>query len=175
MPITSKMHIRGTMSNSNKLESSTDIETRNSDSWESNMPNTVIKSVVTQSVKIISNLWIRSVISKGLKYRFPSNTEVYKCRGIIGRCFKRQHVEPNTVYVWKLSIFNMIDKWISFCSNDPKRVALTPSPSMTRESIKFARESNFNRLCWFPIGSEKVSLNNFFYTESKRSTYPSKI
>ena len=77
-------------------------------------------------MKIINVARIRSVISKGPKYRFPAIIDFNKCRETIAsalndyctRWCKRQHVESNALNNWKLKIFKIIDECVLFYSNN---------------------------------------------------------
>ncbi|MCU7801044.1 MAG: hypothetical protein KZQ70_13130 [gamma proteobacterium symbiont of Lucinoma myriamae] len=78
-------------------------------------------------MKIIADARIRSIISKGPKYRFPSLIDFNKCRLQIAeallefckRWCKREYVESSALNDWKLSIFKIIDQRISFYSKNP--------------------------------------------------------
>ena len=70
---------------------------------------------------------MRSIISKGPKYRFPApHIDFTKCREAIAKALndyctrwcKREHVESNALNKWKLNIFQIIDKRISFYLNN---------------------------------------------------------
>ena len=77
-------------------------------------------------MKIITDSRIRSVISKGPKYRFPAHIDFNKCRETIAsalnvyctRWCKRKHVESNALNNWKLKIFKIIDERVLFYSNN---------------------------------------------------------
>ena len=76
-------------------------------------------------MEIITDSRIRSVISKGPKYRF--HIDFNKCRETIAsalndyctRWCKREHVESNALNNWKLKIFKIIDERVLFYSNNP--------------------------------------------------------
>ena len=69
---------------------------------------------------------MRSIISKGPKYRFPAHINFTKCREAIAKAIndyctrwcKREHAESNALNNWKLNIFQIIDKLISFYLNN---------------------------------------------------------
>ena len=92
--------------------------------------------------KIISDSRIRSIISKGPKYGFPSHLDFKKCREAIAgalndyctRWCKREYVESNALNNWKLNIFQIIDKRISLCSNNPDQ--LPPRPKFSFRHLK---------------------------------------
>ena len=78
--------------------------------------------VITGNLKIIPDSRIRNIVSKGPKYRFPSQIDFNRCREEIAsalndfgnRWCKRESVECNAMKEWKLSIFNIVDKRIKF-------------------------------------------------------------
>ena len=69
---------------------------------------------------------IRNIISKGPKYQFPSNIYFNKCREEIAaalnefgnRWYKREYVEHKALKQWKLSILKLVNKRISFYSQN---------------------------------------------------------
>ena len=121
--------IRNTIFYFNKLVSDLDIETNSLDSWEckdSKFCYQPTGHIVTGNLKIISDSIIRSFISKGPKYRFPAHIDFTKYREAIAKALndyctcwcKREHVESNALNNWKLNIFQIIDKRISFYLNN---------------------------------------------------------
>ena len=78
--------------------------------------------IITRNLKIISDSRIRSIISKGPTYRLPSQIDFNKCREEIAvalnefckRWCRREHVECNALNSWKISIFNIIEKNVSY-------------------------------------------------------------
>ena len=88
-------------------------------------------------MKIISDSRIRSIISKGQKYRLPSQIDFNKCKEEIAvalnefckRWCRREKVECNALNSWKVCIFNIIEKHISFYSNNPD--LLPPKPKIS--------------------------------------------
>ena len=98
--------------------------------------------IITRNLKIISDSRICSIISKGPKYRLPSQINFNKCREEIAvalnefcnrRC-RREHVECNALNSWKISIFNIIVKSISFYSKNLN--LLPPKPKLTFRHLK---------------------------------------
>ena len=91
-------------------------------------------------MKTISDSRIRSIISKGPKYRFPTHIDIKKCREAIAgalnnyctRWCKREHVESNALSNWKLNIFQIVDKRISFNSNNLDLLPTKPKFSLRR-------------------------------------------
>ena len=74
--------------------------------------------IITGNLKIISDSRIRSIISKGPKYRLPSQIDFNKCTEEIAvalnefckRWCRREHAECNALNSWKISIFNIIEE-----------------------------------------------------------------
>ena len=94
--------------------------------------------VITGSLKIISDSRIRSIIEKGPKYRFPVQIDFQKCREKIAgslnefcnRWCKREHVECDALKDWKLNIFKIMDRRISFYSQNTNMLPCKPKISL---------------------------------------------
>ena len=91
--------------------------------WVSKYVYPAADHVITGNLRIIFDSRIRSIIAKGPKYRFP----VHKtCREKIAeslneycnRWCKREHVEGDTLKDWKVNIFKIIDRPVSFYSHN---------------------------------------------------------
>ena len=75
-------------------------------------------------LNVIPDARVRNIISKGLKYRFPSKIDFPKCRrgmnaslnDFNNRWCKRENVEPDALKEWNINIFKIIDTRISFYS-----------------------------------------------------------
>ena len=73
--------------------------------------------MITGNLIVIPDARVRNIISKGPKYRFPSNIDFPKCRNEISasldgfsyRWCKRKNVEPDALKEWKIIIFKIID------------------------------------------------------------------
>ena len=69
--------------------------------------------IIARDLKIIADSRIRSILCKGPKYMFPSQSNFNKCReeitGLLqefyNRWCKREHVESNALNTWKTTIF----------------------------------------------------------------------
>ena len=93
--------------------------------------------VITGNLKIISDSRIRSIIAKGPKYSFPVKINFQKCREKIAaslnencnRWCKREHVECVALKDWKLNIFKIIDRRISFYSQNTNMLPRKPKIS----------------------------------------------
>ena len=68
--------------------------------------------MITGNLNVIPDARVRNIISKGPKYRFPSNIDFPKCRreiaaslnGFRNRWCKQENVEPGAVKEWKINI-----------------------------------------------------------------------
>ena len=133
--------IRNTILNFNKLVSDLDIET-SSPEKDSKFCYQPAGHIVTGNLKIITDSQIRSVISKGPKYRFPDHIDFNKCRETIAsasnnyntRWCKREHVEYNALNNWKLKIFKINDERVLFYSNNLD--LLPPKPKLSFRYLK---------------------------------------
>ena len=73
----------------------------------------------------------------GPKYRFPVHIDFQKCREKIAASlneycnlwFKREHVEGDALKDWKLNIFKIIDRRISFYSHNINMLPRKPKIS----------------------------------------------
>ena len=73
--------------------------------------------MISGNLNVIPDARVRNIISKGLKYKFPSNIDFPKCRREIAaslndfsnRWCKQENVEPDALKEWKINIFKIID------------------------------------------------------------------
>ena len=82
--------------------------------------------LITGNINVNPDARVHNIISKGTKYRFPSNIDFPKCRREItaslndftyffsNRWCKRENVEPDALKEWKINIVKIIDTCISF-------------------------------------------------------------
>ena len=69
--------------------------------------------MITGNLNVIPDARVRNIISKGPKYRFPSNIDFPKCHREIAaslndfsnRWYKWENVEPDALKEWKINIF----------------------------------------------------------------------
>ena len=98
--------------------------------------------VITGNLKIIPDSRIHNIVSKGPKYRFPSQIDFNRCREEIAsvlndfgnRWCKRESVGCNAMKEWKLSIFNIVDTRIKFYSQNTN--LLPPKPKSSFRHLK---------------------------------------
>ena len=83
--------------------------------------------MITGNLIVIPDSRVRYTISKGPKYRFPSNIDLPKCwreiaaslNDFSNRLCKRENVEMlNALKEWKINILKIIDTCISFYSRN---------------------------------------------------------
>ena len=68
--------------------------------------------MITGNLNVIPDARVHNIISKGPKYRFPSNVDFPKCRREIAASFndlsnrwcKWENVEPDALKEWKINI-----------------------------------------------------------------------
>ena len=158
--------IRNTIPNFSKLVSELDIETSSPDSWEckdSKFCYQPAGHIFTGNLKIISDSRIRSIISKGPKYSFPAHNDVTKCFDVTAKVLndyckrwcKRQHIEPNALNNWKLNIFQIIDKRISFYLNNLD--LLPPRPKFSFRHLKQGIQEFYRKYVLVP--ADKAANN----------------
>ena len=124
--------------NFNKIVS--DIDSKTPASWDCQNSNYLYPPaghVITGNLNVIPDARVRSIISKGPKYRFPSNIDFSKCRREIAaslndfsnRWCKQENVEPDALKEWKINIFKIIDTRISFYSRNTHLLSSKPKSS----------------------------------------------
>ena len=82
--------------------------------------------VITGNQNIIPDARVCNIISKGPKYRFPSNIDFPKCRREIAACLndfsnrwcKWKNVKPDALKEWKINICKIIDTSILYYSRN---------------------------------------------------------
>ena len=82
--------------------------------------------MIKSNLYVIPDARVRNIISKGPKYRLPSNIDFPKCRKEItaslndfsNRWRNQENVEPDALKDWKINIFKIIDTRISFYSRN---------------------------------------------------------
>ena len=131
--------------NFNKIVNDLDIDSNTPASWDCKNSNYLYPSaghVITGNLNVIPDARVRNIISKGPKYRFPSNIDFSKCRNEIAgslndfsnRWCKRENVEPDALKEWKINIFKIIDTRISFYSRNSH--LLPPKPKSSFSHLK---------------------------------------
>ena len=109
------------------------------------------------NLKNITDSRIRSVISKGPKYRSPAHIDFNKCRETIAsslndyctRWCKREHVESNALNNWKLKIFKIIDERVLFYSNNLD--LLPPKPKLSFRYLKQGIQECHRKYVWLQL------------------------
>ena len=112
---------------------------------------------------IITNSRIQNIISKGPKYRYPSNIDFNKCREELAaalnefgnRWCKREYVENAALKEWKLSVLRILNKRISFyCQNTN---LFPPKPKTSLRHLKLSIQEFHRKYILAP--SDKAANN----------------
>ena len=106
------------------------------------------------------------MIAKGPKYRFPVHIDFQKCREKIAaslneycnRWCKRDHVECDALKDWKLNIFKIIDRRISFYSQNTKM--LPRKPKISYRYLKLGIEEFYRKFVLVPTRESTHSSCN---------------
>ena len=122
--------------------------------------------IIIGNLKIIPISRIRNIISKGQKYRFPSNIDFNKCREEVAaalnefdnRWCKRQYVENETLKEWKKSILRIVNRRISFYCQNP--YLLPPKPKTFLRHIKLGIQEFHRKYVSAP--ADKAANNVIF-------------
>ena len=84
--------------------------------------------MITGNLNVIHDARVRNIISKGPKYRFPSNIDFPKYRREIAASFndfsnrwcKRENVVPDALKEWKINILKLLTLVFQFTLLPPK-------------------------------------------------------
>ena len=98
--------------------------------------------MITGNFDIIKDKRLRSLLTKGPKYRLPNLISFDKCRVQVAEALedfatkwcRREHAEPNALSNWKKEIFDIVDKRISFYKSNPD--LLPPKPKFSYRHLK---------------------------------------
>ena len=119
--------------------------------------------VIIDNLNVIPDARVRNIISKGPKYRFPSNIDFSKCRREIAaslndlsnRWCNRKNVEPDALKEWKINIFKIIDTPISFYARNTH--LLPPKPKSSFRLCK--RGSQYFHMNYVLVPEDKAADN----------------
>ena len=122
--------------------------------------------MITGNLNAIPDARVRNIISKGPKYRFPSNIDFPKCRREIAASLndfsnhwcKWKNVEPDELKEWKINIFEIIDTRISFYSRNTH--LLLPKPKSSFRHLK--RVIQDFHMNYVLVPADKVANNVVF-------------
>ena len=115
---------------------------------------------MTGNLRIISDSRIRSIIAKGPKYRFPVHIDFQKCREKIAAslneyCNRWCKFECDALKDWKLNIFKIIDRRISFYSHNTNM--LPRKPKISYRYLKSGIEEFYSKFVLVP--TDKAANN----------------
>ena len=105
--------------------------------------------VITGNFDIIKDNRLRTLLTKGPKYRMPSFIDFDSCRSLIAESIqefsvkwcRREHADECALSDWKKKIFDIIDTHIAFYKSNSH--LLPPKPRVTHRFLKQAI-SNFH-------------------------------
>ena len=111
--------------------------------------------MITGNLNVNPDARVRNIISKGPKYRFPSNIDFLKCRREIAaslndfnnRWCKQENDEPDALKEWKINILKIIDSHILIYSRNTH-----PLPPNLNLLLVFSNEVSKIFICtlfWF--------------------------
>ena len=103
----------------------------------------VADNIITGNLKQNADSRIRNRISKGPKYRFPSDIDINKCREEVAaalnefgnRWCKREYVEHAALKEWKPRILRRVNKRISFYCKNTNLLPPKPKASLCHLKI----------------------------------------
>ena len=132
--------IRSTIFNFNKIVNDIDIDSNTPRNSYYLYPSA--GHVITGNLNVIPDARVRNIISKGPKYRIPSNIDFAKCRREIAaslndfgnRWFKQENVKPDALKEWMINILKIIDTHILFYSRN--KHLLPPKPKFSFRHLK---------------------------------------
>ena len=161
-----KKPIRGTIFNYNKIVADLNINDNMPESCDctaSKFCYAPVGHVLTGDFSIIKDKRLRSLLSKGPKYRIPSLIDFNTCREKIAEALqtfsnkwsRREHAEPNSLSDWKKRIFNIIDNRVTFYSSNEH--FLPPKPKTTYRYLKKALQEFHSKYVFVP--ADKASNN----------------
>ena len=126
--------------------------------------NVAVSRIVSDvfASRLITDSRIRSVISKGPKYRFPAHIDFNKCQETIAsalnyyctRWCKQEHAESNALNNWKLKIFKIIDERVLFYSDNLD--LLPPKPKLSFRYLKQGIQE-FHRKCVLALADKAAN------------------
>ena len=133
-----KKPTRGLISNYNKIDSDFNINTSTPTQCDYSTSKFCYEPaghIVTGNLNVIKDKRIRNLISKGPKYRIPSNIDFDACRQNIAeslvdfcaRWCKREHTDETALSTWKKEIFRIIDLRVKFYSHNPSLLPRRPT------------------------------------------------
>ena len=130
---------------------------------------------------MIPDARVRNIISKGPKYRFPSNIDFPKCRREIAaslndlrnRWCKQENVEPDALKEWKINIFKIIDTCISFYFRNTH--LLPPKPKSSFRHPKRGIQDFQMNYAFVPANKAAVKLKKIKTKFLRCTGYPNSI
>ena len=158
--------VRGLIFNYNKVVRDLNIDTNSPDSCDcssSKFCYAPAGHVITGNFDIIKDKHLRSLLTKGPKYRLPDLIDFDKCRIQIAEAIQsfakrwcgREHAEPRALSEWKKQIIDIMDKRISFYTSNPD--LLPRKPKVSYRDLKSSIQKFHSKYVLVP--ADKASNN----------------
>ena len=158
--------VRGLIFNYNKIVRDLNIDTNSPDSCDcssSKFCYAPAGHVITGNFDIIKDKHLRSLLTKGPKYRLPNLIDFDKCRIQIAEAIQsfakrwcgREHAEPRALSEWKKQIIDIMDKRISFYTSNPD--LLPRKPKVSYRDLKSSIQKFHSKYVLVP--ADKASNN----------------
>ena len=119
--------------------------------------------IITGNFDIIKDKRLRTLLSKGPKYRLPSLIDFDSCRSHIAEAIQnysvkwcnREHAEQNSLTDWKKRVFEIVDTRIAFYKSNTH--LLPPKPRLSYRHLKKAIQEFHSKFVFVP--ADKASNN----------------
>ncbi len=119
--------------------------------------------IITGNFDIISDKRLRNLLTKGPKYRLPSDIDFNACRLQIAKALqdftsrwcRREQAEENALSEWIKQIFKIMDTRINFYSSHPD--LLPPKPRISFRYLKSKLQDFHSKYVFVP--ADKASNN----------------
>ena len=119
--------------------------------------------IITGNFDIIKDKRLRTLLSKGPKYRIPSLIDFDSCRVQLAEAIekfsnkwcKREHAEQTALIDWKKKVFEIVDKRIAFYTSNTH--LLPPKPRLSYRHLKKEIQDFHSKFVFVP--ADKASNN----------------
>lgn len=119
--------------------------------------------IITGNFDIVKDKRLRTLLSKGPKYRLPSLIDFDACRSQLAESIQkfstkwcnREHAEENALTDWKKKVFEIVDKRIEFYKSNTH--LLPPKPRLSYRHLKKELQEFHSKFVFVP--ADKASNN----------------
>ena len=158
--------VRSMIFNYNKIVADLHIDDNTPDSCEcatSKYCYNPAGHIITGNFDIIKDKRLRTLLSKGPKYRLPSLIDFDVCKTQIAEAIQsfstkwcnREHVEQNALADWKKKVFEIVDKRVAFYEANTH--LLPPKPKLSHRHLKQELQEFHSKFVFVP--ADKASNN----------------